>query len=532
MKRPRINKLLVLAAVLLLSSCGPTSSLISSSSQEEMSSSTKNTTTSYEESEDSTTAETTEPISSSSVSEESDESSSAESSSSESSKEESSSKESSVESSSEQSYEDSSESSYSSSSSEDEDAYKWNINLNLYGEVFQEKLGELMNATRTKTSSYDKCLSVGAKAAAYPNANSSTFIPFYRAPNDSQKATQSECNREHTWPNSRGGGSIENDPIVIRPTLTKDNSNRGNNFYGDTASNEWDPANCGYEAARGESARVILYAVTCYRKAKGLSLSNSPSDSTSAKTMGTLKTLLEWNRKYAPSEFEKTVNDRYDSMGYARNAFVDHPEFADYIYTANGYRTTPYGDGGGEDSSIEPVERTYYSKHLDMDTIDGNSFIIGSQDSTGVNYSSMTSTPVGENLPWYLTGLNGTYNDGKFYISATPESFKFEKQSSGKYTISSKGYDLYGYVCTKNSKTFYSIGMGRNESEVKASQSGATFSAISNEWGFTDKGNGEFLLQATSGVYLEYYKGSWCGYQNAPKINLSLFNPTPQTELM
>ena len=145
---------------------------------------------------------------------------------------------------------------------------------------------------------------------------------------------------------------IEKDPLIIRPTLNTDNSSRGNDFYGNQASNEWDPGHfsCSYgwqdyAAARGESARVILYAATRY-KSKGLSLSNNPNDSTNAKTMGTLKTLLKWNRDYAPSDFEKTVNERYEDMGYARNPFVDHPEYADFIWDDNGFRTSPY-DGGG-----------------------------------------------------------------------------------------------------------------------------------------------------------------------------------------
>ena len=138
---------------------------------------------------------------------------------------------------------------------------------------------------------------------------------------------------------------IETDPIVIRPTLSKDNSDRSNYFYGlgGKSKKEWDPASCGYEGARGESARIILYAATRYAS-KGLSLSNNPSDGTGLRTMGTLKTLLEWNNKYQPTDFEKTVNDRYAKMGYARNPFVDCPYFANYIYDESGYRTSPYED--------------------------------------------------------------------------------------------------------------------------------------------------------------------------------------------
>ena len=212
-----------------------------------------------------------------------------------------------------------------------------------YGEEFQKKLASLIEDMKPDTTSYSSCLNVGAIAAAFPNDNSNTFIPFYHAPTQSEVTTTSSCNREHTWPNSRGGGMIERDPLIIRPTLTKDNSSRGNNFYG-LGSNEWDPADCGYEGARGESARIILYAATRYASI-GLTLSNNPGDSSSKHTMGTLSILLEWNNEYAPSDFERKVNERYAKMGYARNPFVDCPDFANYIYDENGYRTSPYEGG-------------------------------------------------------------------------------------------------------------------------------------------------------------------------------------------
>ena len=162
-------------------------------------------------------------------------------------------------------------------------------------------------------------------------------MPFYH--DSSKLATQSECNREHTWPNSRGTGTSGPgaDPFIIRPTLTSENSDRGNNFYGTKgkANKEWDPASCGFEAARGESARVILYAATMYYK-EGLSLSNNPNDSTNLKTMGTLSTLLAWNTTYAPTPIEIQINNYLSSNGYGRNPFVDHPEYASYIWNNNG----------------------------------------------------------------------------------------------------------------------------------------------------------------------------------------------------
>ncbi len=239
--------------------------------------------------------------------------------------------------------------------SSSKDTHGWNVDLSQYGKAFQSTLASLITG---KTTTYKNCLSVGAKAAAFPSESSNKFIPFYHAPVASQVASVSECNREHTWPKSRGGNLIETDPIVIRPTLKKDNSARGNNFEG-IATKQWDPASCGYEGARGESARIILYAATRYAS-KGLSLSNNPSDGTGLKTMGTLKTLLEWNNKYQPTEFEKTVNERYAKMGYARNPFVDCPDFANYIYDASGYRKSAY-DGASAVNADSKIDASQYN---------------------------------------------------------------------------------------------------------------------------------------------------------------------------
>ena len=214
------------------------------------------------------------------------------------------------------------------------------MDLSLFGSAFQVTLAAKINATRTKKTTYSDCLGYGAKAAAYPNEDSDTFIPFYHEAKDGEQV-RGGVNREHVWPNSRGSGKkgMGADPVMVRPTLTSENSSRGNKFYGNEKTNEWDPASCGYEGARGEAARIILYCATAYYD-QGFVLTNNPDDDwNEIKSMGTLKMLLKWNREYEPTDFERLVNDRYDKMGFARNAFVDHPEYADYIYDDQGIRT-------------------------------------------------------------------------------------------------------------------------------------------------------------------------------------------------
>ena len=220
---------------------------------------------------------------------------------------------------------------------------------------------KLIKNYKTKTTSYSACLEIGKEAATYP-AGSNTYVPFYHAATNVTEGvtgngayilakSSSGVNREHTWPNSRGCGKKSGpaaDPFIIRPTLSTENSGRGNSFYG-TQGGAWDPASYGYEGARGESARIMFYTATAYfgtcgtggssNGTKPLELSNNPSDDKDEHTMGTLKELLEWNAKYPVTAMEKRINNYLASQGYGRNPFVDHPEYANQIWNANGIRS-------------------------------------------------------------------------------------------------------------------------------------------------------------------------------------------------
>ena len=407
----------------------------------------------------------------------------------------------------------SSSSSSSSSSSTDysvppvDEDTNWNINLSLRGAEFRNALQTIMARKRTKTISYSDCLSTGAKAAAYPNSTSSTFVPFYH--DSSLTATIGECNREHTWPNSRGSGKSGPgaDPFIIRPTLTRENTSRGNLFYGNKSSKEWDPASCGFEGARGESARVILYAATMYYR-DGLSLSNNPSDDTSKKTMGTLSTLLEWNVTYAPTPIEIQINNYLSDNGYGRNPFVDHPQYANYIWDNNGLL-------GGE----IPPDPTEFDNGLDVENslsnLDGNEYVIASSDSnTTSTFYAMGNEAKGADIPWYIKPINAIVNSDKTKLipdgDVTFKYYKFTKQSNGKYYIQSKETDdyLYGYI----DGTHYSIGLGTTPIHDG-----------SLSWDITTSGSG-FVFKNDANVYLEYYGSSFCGYSKTPSVPIYLFH--------
>lgn len=386
---------------------------------------------------------------------------------------------------------------------------KWPIDLSLRGAAFRNALQTVMDEKKTVTISYSDCLSVGAKAAAYPNASSSRFVPFYH--DATLTATTGECNREHTWPNSRGSGKTGPgaDPFIIRPTLTSENSDRSNYFYGlgGKGAKEWDPASCGFEAARGESARVILYAATMYYS-YGLSLSNNPSDSTDLKTMGTLSTLLAWNNTYAPTPIEIQINNYLSNNGYGRNPFVDHPQYASYIWDKNGLI-----DGEA------PLDQDEFDDGLTiestLDNLNGNQFVIASSDSvTATSYYAMDNEAKSSSLPWYIKPLGVFLNEDKTKLipntGVTLKYYKFIKNSDGSYYIQNKESNdyLYAYI----DDTHYSIGLGSSP-----------INSGSLSWSITAN-NGGFVLKNSVNVYLEYYNGSFCGYSKTPAVPIYLYN--------
>lgn len=167
------------------------------------------------------------------------------------------------------------------------------------------------------------------------DASNDQITAFYRGTGGSRGA----MNKEHVWPNSRGGGSIEGDPHMVRPTFTADNSSRGNAFYNE--GQNYDPNEFNAPQYRGICARIIFYCAV-QEKSK-LSLVDKTTDSTvstSTGTMGKLSTLLKWNLDYPVDSTEilrnqvlsgeRTVKGK--SWNFNRNPFIDDRSYACRIW--------------------------------------------------------------------------------------------------------------------------------------------------------------------------------------------------------
>lgn len=233
-------------------------------------------------------------------------------------------------------------SSFSSSNSTWENSevekYYVNIDFSLTGTKLLASLEKLLDSTDNETFTYKGLFDVFKYSDADPdNVNSGYIVSFYSG----NKAKEGSMNREHTWPNSRGGFLLEKDPHVIRPTINAENSARGNSFFNENGS--WDPASFDNPKYRGIAARIIFYGA-CKAYSEGLYLVDKTDDprlsSTNSitkknwnPTMGKLSTLLKWNLEYDIDDTEILRNDvLYNKFNHCRNPFIDNRDLACQIW--------------------------------------------------------------------------------------------------------------------------------------------------------------------------------------------------------
>jgi endonuclease I len=209
--------------------------------------------------------------------------------------------------------------------------YYNSINSNGLGQSLLIALDDLLDADSATGFSYSGMASVFVKTDNDPN-QAGNLISFYSGNSASFPGNFSgNFNREHTWPNSRGGGSIDHDPHVIRPTLVNENSARGNSFF-NVSPTAWDPASFNNPKYRGIAARIIMYGAVKGQES-GLKLVDLTTDATSNLSMGKLATLLAWNLTYAIDATEIQRNEALVThWGHNRNPFIDDRNYACRIW--------------------------------------------------------------------------------------------------------------------------------------------------------------------------------------------------------
>jgi len=137
-------------------------------------------------------------------------------------------------------------------------------------------------------------------------------------------------NREHVWPQSLLGVSVDNNSINqgsdlhnLKPANPAENSSRGNKFFDlSTDADSYLPR----AAVRGDVARILFYMATAYDI---LSLVNTTP---STYQMAMLNVLIKWHEEDPVDDFEMNRNNVIFSYQHNRNPFIDHPEFVEKIW--------------------------------------------------------------------------------------------------------------------------------------------------------------------------------------------------------
>ena len=162
------------------------------------------------------------------------------------------------------------------------------------------------------------------------NGTSGKFIAYYNG----GASSKTDMNREHVWPASRtvlgrGEDPLEDDIHMVRPTLSSDNSSRGNALFAEQGA--WDPGSLGQKQYRGDVARIVFYCVITNEQYGLLDVADTPSAN---HMMGKLSDLLKWNLEYPVSQSEMNRNDGIflETPQNNRNPFIDHPSYACKIW--------------------------------------------------------------------------------------------------------------------------------------------------------------------------------------------------------
>lgn len=228
--------------------------------------------------------------------------------------------------------------------------YYSSISDSLRNQDLLKALQSLNSSKLTRRVGYDNMWSYYNRTD--PGDSSNTYRSYYSG----KSAKQSAMNKEHVWPASRTVLGRDNDPLeddihMVRPTLTSENSNRGNSFFAESGA--WDPATFNNPAYRGDAARIIFYCVVADPQLKLVDMTN---DSSSNHTMGKLSDLLKWNLQYPVQNSENTRNEAAMQIQGNRNPFIDHPEYACHIWGKQ-------SEGAKEACGYDKVSDFYLTAH-------------------------------------------------------------------------------------------------------------------------------------------------------------------------
>ena len=321
-------------------------------------------------------------------------------------------------------------------------SYSYSALSSLSGSNLRSKLRTLVTTGR-KTVGYDGLKTYFPHTDAFEGSSSKLRLFYCDGTTSSKWDGAKTWNREHMWPDSKGGSAMEGDLHAMRPTDPKTNSTRGNSKYGKVTggkaayTNEANGSLLGgyyvsgtYEPldfSKGDCARTILYDYVV-----------TSSMSSVTVVFQDEKTLLEWCALDPVDTYEMSRNDVAQEIQGCRNPFVDYPELAwlllgkeipDGLTTPTGgvgesftitasSNNTAYGTVELRGSTIvaKPAQGCYADSYTILSgkatvTREDNNFIVTAESDCSIRINFMQKTAVTLGFNGLATPLQGYAGD-------------------------------------------------------------------------------------------------------------------------
>lgn len=275
------------------------------------------------------------------------------------------------------------------------------LNTDLRGDNFRDKLASLITSTHKKETTYDGLKSIYDDSDVDLDGKSGMKL-FYTGTVVKSYSSYG-ANREHVWPKNGGkafpkDSKCGSDAHHLRPCDQQLNSTRGSLSFGEVAqtadnivkqdgSTTYD--NLCYKSGsffypgvgyRGATARILMYVQTRWGNDYNLTFVDG---SGSNKTIGDFDTLYKWHLEEPPTREEIYRNNCVAAIQGNRNPFIDHPEYAYYIYSeAGSYYSSSYsnslansvkslteskGDPYGNLSTVSPTAMTLSKQSITLE---------------------------------------------------------------------------------------------------------------------------------------------------------------------
>ncbi len=197
-------------------------------------------------------------------------------------------------------------------------------------------------------------------------SNSALFSSFYSGTMYDSTwvgGNNTPWNREHCWPNSKcinQNKSVDSaDIMMLRPTLSGENSSRGNKAYGES-SGYFEPN----DSVKGDCARLVLYGYTRWE--------NTGYMWGTEGVMESKEVLLRWMEEDPVDTWEMGRNDAVQAITGTRNVFVDYPEYAWLLFGEQIPKTMVTPSGAAKGILPPVVEETEDDSSNDGEEADGS----------------------------------------------------------------------------------------------------------------------------------------------------------------